>query len=386
MSNYVGDIRLSDTIHVKFTTRQISGAPATLASSPVISAYPSNSTTQLTAGITLTVDFDSVTGYNNIAVVASGANGYVTATDYDLAITTGTVNSVSVVGESVGAFSIEHRSALMPTTAARTADVSAGGEVGVDWANVGSPTTAVDLSGTNIKTDQKVDLNTIKTQAVTAGAGVTILASVGTAATSTAQTGDNYARIGAPAGASVSADIAAVKAETASIKAKTDNLPSDPADASDIATATNAIYARIGAPVGASISADIAAVQADTDNLQTRIPAALTGGGNLKVDVLAVNSSTNAAANLSRGTLGTVLGTCGSGSTTTNIVTSALDPAGASTSTDQLKGRIVTFDRATTTAALRGQATDITGSSMTGELTVTALTSAPANGDTFTIT
>lgn len=38
----------------------------------------------------------------------------------------------------------------------------------------------------------KVDLDTIKTQTVTCGAGVTVLASVGTAATSTAQTGDSY--------------------------------------------------------------------------------------------------------------------------------------------------------------------------------------------------
>lgn len=48
------------------------------------------------------------------------------------------------------------------------------------------------------------------------------------------------------------------------IKAKTDNLPSDPADASDIATATSAIYSRLGPPAGASVSADIAAVKSDT--------------------------------------------------------------------------------------------------------------------------
>jgi len=46
-------------------------------------------------------------------------------------------------------------------------------------------------AGGTIKT--KVDLETIKTQAVTCGAGVTVLASVGTAATATAQTGDAYA-------------------------------------------------------------------------------------------------------------------------------------------------------------------------------------------------
>jgi len=43
----------------------------------------------------------------------------------------------------------------------------------------------------------------------------------------TAQTGDNYARLGAPAGASVSADIAAVKAETADIVADTNELQTD---------------------------------------------------------------------------------------------------------------------------------------------------------------
>lgn len=72
--------------------------------------------------------------------------------------------------------------------------------------------------------DQKVDVNTLKTQALTVGAAVTILASVGTAATSTAQTGDNFARLGAPAGASVSADIAAAKVDTAAIKVTTDKF------------------------------------------------------------------------------------------------------------------------------------------------------------------
>lgn len=41
---------------------------------------------------------------------------------------------------------------------------------------------------------------------------------------------------------------------------------------------TGDIFGRVGAPVGASISADIAAVQSDTNDIQTRIPAALVGG------------------------------------------------------------------------------------------------------------
>lgn len=44
--------------------------------------------------------------------------------------------------------------ALKPTVAGRTLDVSLGGEAGIDWANIGSPTAAVNLSGTTISTSQ----------------------------------------------------------------------------------------------------------------------------------------------------------------------------------------------------------------------------------------
>lgn len=123
-------------------------------------------------------------------------------------------------------------------------------------------------------TDLKVDVDQIKTQTVTCAAGVTVLASVGTAATSTAQTGDGYARLGAPAGASVSADVAAVKVDTAAVKAQTDKLTFTVANQVDSnvldwksATApamTGDAFARLGAPAGASVSADIAAVKVDT--------------------------------------------------------------------------------------------------------------------------
>jgi len=75
----------------------------------------------------------------------------------------------------------------------------------------------------------KVDVETVKTQIVTCGAAVTVLASVGTAATSTAQTGDSFplvstevaeiyaAVITNAAGVDIAADIIAVKADTAAI-------------------------------------------------------------------------------------------------------------------------------------------------------------------------
>jgi len=54
--------------------------------------------------------------------------------------------------------------------------------------------------------------------------------------------------------------------------------------------------------------------------------------------------------------------------------------------TDQFKGRIVSFAEDTTTVNLRGQSTDITGNTAAGVLTVTALTTAPVSGDTFSVT
>lgn len=107
---YVGDIRLGQTFTTGFVTASAStGAPTTLSGSPVISAYVGSSTTELTAGITLTVDFDSRTGYNTVSVVATTGNGYAAGTDIRLVITTGTVGGVSAVGYVVAEFSIENR-------------------------------------------------------------------------------------------------------------------------------------------------------------------------------------------------------------------------------------------------------------------------------------
>ena len=120
---YLGDITLGDTIDFKFSTVGTTGAPTTLAGTPAVSAYVGNSTTQLTAGITLTVDFDGVTGLHNVRVVASGANGYAAQTNVDLVVTTGTVGGTSVVGYVIGSFSIENRSTQALATAANLAVV-----------------------------------------------------------------------------------------------------------------------------------------------------------------------------------------------------------------------------------------------------------------------
>lgn len=109
-----------------------------------------------------------------------------------------------------------------------------------------------------------------------------------------------------------------------------------------------------------------------------------TVDGQTVVSVLAQFSIENrGSTRFRRSVNGITKGTVGSSASTTSIPTSSLDPSASVT--DQFKGKIVTFDKDTTTGALRGQSTDITGSSSGGTLTVTQLTTAPASGDTFTI-
>ena len=112
---------------------------------------------------------------NGAAVTVSGANPYkwtvtlpaLTAGQCVSMYITATIAAIataSVVAEDVAdtAYGSE---ALRPTVAGRTLDVSAGGEAGIDWANVGSPTTTVGLSGTTIKasTDTETDIAALPT-------------------------------------------------------------------------------------------------------------------------------------------------------------------------------------------------------------------------------
>ena len=130
---------------------------------------------------------------------------------------------------------------------------------------------------------------------------------------------------------------------------------------------------------GRYLDAQVANVEADTQDIQGRLPAALTGGGNIKADILAINGVTASAANLEKSASVIYRGTVtGASPTTTTLVDSGLTQS----STDHWKGRILIF----TSGTLTYQATDITGfTPATDTLTFTALTNAPAQNDTYVI-
>ncbi len=125
----LGDFAPSTVLYGKFTTfRPSTGAAYTLAGTPALSVYKDNSTTQSTTGVTLTADFDSVTGLNHFAIDTSADGTFYSAGScFDVVITAGTVDSVSVVGSVVASFTINKASVLRPATAGRTLVVDASG-------------------------------------------------------------------------------------------------------------------------------------------------------------------------------------------------------------------------------------------------------------------
>jgi hypothetical protein len=105
-----GDLAASAIIDFKFNSFNDSNVLTTLAGSPVISVYKDNGTTESTAGVTLTADFDSRTGLNNLRIDTSADGTFYSAgANFTAVVTTGTVGGTTVVGQTVASFSIANR-------------------------------------------------------------------------------------------------------------------------------------------------------------------------------------------------------------------------------------------------------------------------------------
>lgn len=153
-------------------------------------------------------------------------------------------------------------------------------------------------------------------------------------------------------------------------------------------------FPRLGAPAGASIAADLAEIEGETDTLITGVNVtqwagqnALLDANNLpKVDVEAINASTLAAQALAQMDISVCWGTCSGGTTTTAVVSALSNPASL-TDAGQLIGRTIIFLGNSGTANMQAQASNITASTTgaTPTITFTAMTHAPANGDKFVI-
>ena len=216
MTMHLGLVPASSTLYVPFATYAgETGASVTLTGllAGDIEIYKDGSVTQRAsdAGYTLLdtdgIDFDGITGIHGFSIDLSDntdAGFYAVGSWYWVV-----VSAVTIDSQTVNFIAATFRIGPAETvTGYQPVDAAALG---------GAVQSATDLRDF---ADAGYDPGTNKVQ------GVVLTDTVTTYTGNTVQTGDSFARLGAPAGASVSADVAAVKVDTAAVKTKTDYLPS----------------------------------------------------------------------------------------------------------------------------------------------------------------
>ena len=244
------------------------------------------------------------TSGNFAALNGSATLTHVSAGFYDLVLTTSDTDTVGtccvviddttnacaplylqVVEEAVydALFASTAPGYLQPTTAGRTLDVSATGEAGIDWANVGSPTTSVNLSGTTVNL-----VNTATT--VTDQVAANVQAIDGTAVQCNGSVDFNTIN-------TINSNLTTVDTVVDAIKVKTDYLPSATAGAaggvfvagSNAATTVN-ITGNITGNLSGSVGSVTGAVGSVTGNV----------GGNVVGSVASVTAAVAITSNIKK--------------------------------------------------------------------------------------
>jgi hypothetical protein len=268
MGKYIGDFAEDAIVRGSFNTRDTAGAPITLAGSPAVSVYKDAGATESTAGVTLTVDFDSRTGHHVFAIDTSADAFYVTGADYRVVITAGTVDGVSVVGVEVGSFSIQNRFMRGTDSAALASNYNATRAGYLDKLAVSGTLAHSDAANT-----YKADVSGLSTLTATQvwEHATRSLTTFGSLVSDIWSAGSRtLTAIGDSAGVTTllerilgiirtAADD--VTAEAAQTAANRDGL----ATATNVSDAQTAIANILGTPSGASIAADIAAIELDPE-------------------------------------------------------------------------------------------------------------------------
>lgn len=116
---YLGDFVEDATVHFAWSSFGADGASITRATNGTVSVYKGNGTTQSTAGITDTEDFDSLTGIHWVTIDTSADAFYAVANNYTVVLSAATIDG-ETVNAVLATFSIENRN-LVDVSALATA-------------------------------------------------------------------------------------------------------------------------------------------------------------------------------------------------------------------------------------------------------------------------
>lgn len=333
----LGNVDAGITLYIPFHTFDSNGASITITGLAItdIEIYKNGSVTQRSsdAGYALLdtdgIDFDGITGIHGFSIDLADntdAGFYSAGAFYWVVVSAITVDTrtINFVAATFRIGPVAANVTQWLGTAAATPTVAGVPEVDVTHLG-GAAQSATDLKDF---ADDGYDPATNKVE------GVKLADTLTTYTGNTVQTGDSFARLGAPAGASHAADIAAIEAHTDDIGIAGAGLTAlgdvrlanlDATVSSRLATAgytappsaavvadavldedmtahqtqgslgqaigdpvadTNTIYKAVvtdaaGATVGVdvvAVKAETASIQSDTNDIQTRIPAALVSG------------------------------------------------------------------------------------------------------------
>jgi hypothetical protein len=226
MTQHLGDFAEDATVDFKWSTNDGAGASVTRATNGTVSVYIGNGTAQVTAGVTDTEDFDSLTGIHHCRIDLSADAAYATGSECQVVLSGSTIDGESV-NAVLASFSIERAGGALALLKHATNGLAAiktqTGAIETDTQDLQGRTPAALIGGR-----MDVSVGAMASDVLTAAA-------LNANAVTEIQTG-----------LATAAALATVDSVVDAIQAKTDNLPSDPADASVIVSATDAILTAVG--------------------------------------------------------------------------------------------------------------------------------------------
>ena len=395
-----GDYQLEDSVYILFTTRAFAtGLPGVL-SAATVAVYEDVTATPIETSIAVTETLNSINGLNAVTIAALAASGYNAGGHYHVVLEVGTVDSVSVVGEVVGHFSIESQP--------------------VNWAKVAAPTTAVDLSATDIQlvdtttvsTDAEADiaaLNNVSTADVNAQcdlalSDINLDHFVGTASGIPALPAGTYLDLLQDDGTAVYSrttdslqairdHATTIKSETALIVSDTNELQGDDVptliaalptavenrtEMDSNSTQLTAIVADTNELQGDDVPGLIATLDSVVDTVKAETVLILADTADIQPNYATESKQDIIDTNVDNLNLGIIYGAAATGTLAVGSCTSDL----TGFTDDQLIGRVIIF----TAGPADGEATDVLDyASASGLLTFTDLTLAPEDGNAFKI-
>ena len=242
---------------------------------------------------------------------------------------------------------------LAPTTAGRTLDVTATGAAGIDWGNVENPTTALNLSGTNIDVDQVVASVSGAVGSVTGAVGsvtgnvdgnvvgsVGSVASGGITAASLAADCITAAKVAADVTTEIQAGLATAAA-LATVDGIVDDILTDTGTTlpATLASVVGYIDTEVAA-ILAAVDTEVAAIKAKTDSLT------FTVANQVDANAVAISGDATAADNLETAfddTAGPVpwMGIADQGTAQSATATTVVLRSGATFADDTIIGAII---------------------------------------------